>query len=489
MEFSCNSSGRADQLQRAPISIFTGTTKERETLEWFRCRTSKKIPGSFLSALWDPLLYTACMSEPAILHAILSLTSTHRREVCNSGYGIADNNPDPQEIFTLQHYSKAIRHLQPPFVIKDKAAARTALMTCFVFVCLEFLRGNIATGQKHLDSGLRLIRQLDVNVREGDGTLLLSPLSGTFDEAIVKGFCRLDLQSKLFNSSHRHSTQVLRISNHAPSTHCFQSVDQAWRQIEGIFASIFHLTELARRQYDSCDFTLKHLAFLISYQGKIQAEASKCLDTLKASQTSIQDQDTRVLAYGILRTYQSMAAIMADTCLRADDESIFEAQTHRFLSILNMSIFMWEVRATDSQPSLPWPFLYMSRSIVDIGWIAPLYYTALKCRVHRIRLQAIRLLETSSHREGMWDSYTASCVARKIMEIEEDGLYPGHGLDDNFCISSFPVAQNLSSPRPPPQNQIHETRMPLTDGQTTPLELHYRLVHKHWESAKIYVGS
>ncbi len=74
------------------VSLFTGLSDEREFLEWFKCRTSKKIPGASILALWDVLLYPASLSEPALLHAILSLSSLHKREVYDSNYGSRKGN-------------------------------------------------------------------------------------------------------------------------------------------------------------------------------------------------------------------------------------------------------------------------------------------------------------------------------------------------------------------------------------------------------------
>ena len=482
--------GSVGYLQSARVVSLTRTTEDREILEWFKYRTSKKIPGASILAIWDPLLYSACLSEPAILHAVLSLSSVHMREVYESDYGrrICDT-PDKQEQLTLQHYTKAIHHLQPPFAIKDKASARTALMTCFVFVCLELLCGNLATSQTHLENGLKLLRELEIPVTNGNGALLFEPVPGSIDDAIIRAFFRLDLQSKLFRNSYHHPCQVLQISEHSSCLSSFRSVNQAWTQIEKIFGRIFNLTELARRQQVSSHVLLEQPSSLVSYLAKIQMEISRCIDTLEASRNSMQDQDSRGLAYGLLFVYSNMAAIMADTCLRLEDESVFDSHTQRFISILSKAIVMWKTgRSEHPAEPLSWPRIYMSRSIVDIGWIAPLYYTALKCRVHRIRLQAIRLMETTSYREGMWDSKIASFVARRVMEIEEGDFYKDLGPIDDFSLSSSPEIHDLSLPTSPRLNRICEVRVALSNGPTDPILLHYRQAQTAWEDTLIFIS-
>ena len=48
-----------------------------------------------------------------------------------------------------------------------------------------------------------------------------------------------------------------------------------------------------------------------------------------------------------------------------------------------------------------------------------LIVTGLKCRIPRIRTHAFRLIDCSTHREGMWDSRLSSTIIRKAMAIEE----------------------------------------------------------------------
>jgi hypothetical protein len=103
----------------------------------------------------------------------------------------------------------------------------------------------------------------------------------------------------------------------------------------------------------------------------------------------------------------------------------------------------------------------MSRSIIDLGLIPPLYYAAIKCRVHRIRLQAIRLLETTSHREGIWDAKIAACVSRKVMEIEEREYYKNIDTADDFPLSSYPSPRDLSLSPLPESYRIRDVEVVL----------------------------
>ena len=59
---------------------------------------------------------------------------------------------------------------------------------------------------------------------------------------------------------------------------------------------------------------------------------------------------------------------------------------------------------------------------LDKGVIFPLYFVATKVRHRGIRRRAIELLENTVRKEGIWSSDIAAKVARRLMQLEEDGL-------------------------------------------------------------------
>ncbi|KAH9205237.1 hypothetical protein DL95DRAFT_233000, partial [Leptodontidium sp. 2 PMI_412] len=60
-----------------PVSNPTIAVSEDEYsyFEWFTHRTVIKLPGLFGSSFWDTLLFQACSNEPAVLHAVIALSS------------------------------------------------------------------------------------------------------------------------------------------------------------------------------------------------------------------------------------------------------------------------------------------------------------------------------------------------------------------------------------------------------------------------------
>ena len=99
-----------------------------------------------------------------------------------------------------------------------------------------------------------------------------------------------------------------------------------------------------------------------------------------------------------------------------------------------------------AQPSLPrrgshdaWTDIFT----FEMGMIAPIYYTALKCRCPKIRQEALDLLShVRPRREGLWDALLLRRVAQRAMTIET-----------SHCFQA--VCEGDSSTWPLEEHRIH----------------------------------
>ena len=443
------------------LSVFASGTEEKDYFEWFRCRTAIKLPGSFVSRFWDTLLFQASSNEPAVLHAVLALSSVHKRGTVDpSRQSIPENSSNEQERYTLKHYVKAIDHLKPHFSTKDRASFRVALITCVTFVYLEFLRGHFRTAQVHLQNGLKILRETHLFSNGNDGIFRSKPCLESTDDWIVEAFSRLHLQVELFKHAYQHPCLILQSPSPETQTFVFHSINEAWQRIGHLLNGIFHLTHLARQQA-ACECVRNHL-LLLADQRRIRTELARWLEMYEAFKKPLQGlgpaQEEK--AYQLLYTYHTMTSIMLATCLRPSDELAFDLHAEQFVLLIRQLTVLWTTASTISPVrAVPGD---MSRSVVDMGWIPVLYYTAVKCRVHRIRLQAIRMLESTSHREGIWDAKTAACVARKVMQMEEGDFYKDVDTADDFSLSSSPRLQDLSLPTLPESYRIRDIEVVLS---------------------------
>jgi Fungal specific transcription factor domain/Fungal Zn(2)-Cys(6) binuclear cluster domain len=448
------------------VSTSVVSIEELNCLEWFIRRTAIKLPGAFPSAFWSTLVVQASSNEPAVLHAALALASAHKIDIPYGNLRARQETVINEfEQFTLIQYSKAINHLQPHFSDKSKSSIRVALITCLLFVCLEFIRGHYKTGKTHLRNGLKLLQDIQSNSTAIDttGDLVLDPPQDYVDTWIIETFFRLYMQVELFGQGSRDLYRILPTFDSNLPNVIFQSINQARLHLYRLIHQIFHLTEISHQQ-----MAFQGIAYpygLIDAQKCIQADLSAWLRCYKESESRLRPKMTLLdeFCHDILHAYYKMTMIMTDTCLSSASESIYDSYTSDFVSILNRSIDLWKKAPSTVLSYIPYRQDGMAHSLADMNWIPPVYYTAVKCRNHRVRLQAIKLLMSTSHKEGIWDSSLAACIAQEVMDIEESDFYKYTVINNNFPLSSPPDEQDLLLPALPELNRVHDIQVILPD--------------------------
>ncbi|KAI1808899.1 hypothetical protein F4811DRAFT_558935 [Daldinia bambusicola] len=381
--------------------------EETQCLEWFAYRSTLKLPGAFRFEFWDKLIFQAASTEPAVLHAILALSSAHRRE----GLGFhasLDVATVEQEHFALKHYTNAINHLQPHFASKSNWSIRVALIACLMFVITEYLRGNFLTGYNHLQNGLRILNEFRARSSAiGNYSLFQESCCDPADAWIIQAFIR-------FDEDYSHDSPAI--------PPIFQSVNQGRQLLDRIINQIFYLSHECRRQGQFED-KVDSLS-LLSRQRKLEAKLNSWNDAFQASRACLLTNKITqsTAAYILLEIYYTIAKIMTDTCLMLEDQMRYDMHTTAFEFIMNQLDY---IRNLSIIPSLAPVFHFpdTSTSIADLGAILALYYVALKCRVHSIRCRVLNYAMKISHQEGIWSSHLAARIIQEVINIEEDGFY------------------------------------------------------------------
>ncbi|CAF3571781.1 unnamed protein product [Fusarium graminearum] len=466
----------AKQIPRSnPATILASlNTHEKLYFDWFKRRTSTKISATFSSGFWNTLVFQAGSREPAVMHALLALSSAHKKGVVEMG--AHRNSPgaemNQQEQFTLQQYVKAIGHLQPHFSAKDRASCRVALITCIVFVCLEFFRGHFATAQLHLKNGLDILAHMQGLHDASSGILALKPCQETTDTWIVEALSRLHIQVELFRHLYHHSCVILRPASYPQDTtpDRFDNLNDAWKGLELVYNQIFHLTHRARQQQHITATEQLSQQLLITRLAQWQLIFQEFL----SSRPGGPNRDM-AKAFQVVRIQYAMVNIMADTCIH-NNEMVYDSCTDKFILLIQELTGLWESSTHDYTLEDEMPLHVMAtcmpRSIIDLGWLPALYFTAVKCRVHRIRIEALKLLRTSPHREGIWDAHIVACVAKKVIELEEGDFYEGIDLDDDFPLNTSMRDQDFQIPLLPKYRRLSEIETELLGAPMDKIRLY-----------------
>ncbi|KAF3761759.1 hypothetical protein M406DRAFT_266480 [Cryphonectria parasitica EP155] len=434
---SSSSSSSPIKPSLVPATPRPTTQDEQCSLEWFRSRTAVKIGGPFVSPFWSTLVLQTGLQEPCVFNAMLALSSAHRR-VCIGSYEVgSEAAPDPLEQFTLRQYSKAIGHLLERHAVvvpHERSSIRVALVTCLLFVCLELLRGRYQAGNIHLQNGVKILALLNKDMEQqqehgaAEGVQHNHTLSNRdrADDWITDAFTRMRLPAVHCGQGDWLPPGKQRsLSSKLPAT--FASMAQARQSLESFFVHVLHLKRQADRGVaidNNFATSASKVKSLADIQCRLKAGLTAWLTTYEASRGKLEAQMTAVsrIGYELLFLYYLMACIMADTSLRADDEMAFDSQVARFESLVAHADGVLEaiqaVHATeDPIHGLGARYCLFT---ADVGWAPPLYYTAIHCRIYRVRVRAIELLRALPSREGVWDSLFAARVAQEVLQVEEE---------------------------------------------------------------------
>jgi len=444
---------------------------------WFRHRTYAKLPLPYTTPFWHTLVLQACVAEPAILHAALALGSAHQKETLRS-----DEHEGPlavlgaQQQFMLREYSQAIRGLQPHFSNQDKRSVHVALITCALFTFFENILGRYVAAKAHLHCGLRLLAETHAPVGQSeDGHAVTTHHRGYVDDWIIEVFMRLHIQAALLGQGLASLYSRLPVFPLGPIPVAFQSTQQAGNHLDRLLLDILHFAE----QCCSNDKITNSVppAQMLSCKQILQGE----LDLwLAAYHSTILEAFPPIERFymNMPRAYHTMAIIILNACPWPACETVFDLFTAEFLVLIKQLVEIWKAHVArpvwriDSQipPESP---LNMSHSVGDKGWLPLLYFVAVKCRVHRIRHQACRLLAKTVHKEGTWDASLTVALAREIIRIEEGDFYQefsGHG---DFNVTDMPTEQDLSLPILPDSHRLYNIQVQLPENAGGVLTLEY----------------
>ncbi|KAJ5604858.1 hypothetical protein N7510_010012 [Penicillium lagena] len=448
--------------------VLATSALEKEYFDWFRNRTVPKLPGSFISEFWSRLLLQSSLTEPAILHASLALSAVHKAGATDSNRYIKEQ----MKQFALHNYVKAIDHLHPHFAAKNRVSFQTILIACVIFVSLEFLRGHFGTAQSHLQNGFKIIKETNLFPVEHGSIPVSLPQRSVAEDWIMEAFFRLHVQVGLFKEPDHGSDVAFQKNERVSLPRKFLSLKEAWQLLDSQMHETLRLAHL-NRQHNARD------AYSPCYppSTKQQKETLKRLEqwhtAYKSSSQAIKGQGSldEQKAYLILGIYHTMTTIMAELCSYPDNEMASDTQIHQFAHLMkqmenlhDVSRAEWDAISVDDRVNI-------SRSIVDMGCIAPLYYVAVKCRVHRLRIQAVQLLESVFHREGIWDARATASVARKVVELEEGDYFISGGLSDDLSIFDC-----QGQPTLPEHYRIHNVGFVLSGN---PAETIFLLGRRH----------
>lgn len=357
-------------------------------------------------------------TEPAVRHAVLAVSSLHEGLVVGFSEGSLSHSP---QSFALHQYNKAIARLLDQ-MNNPLTKPLASLLTCVLFVCIEYLQGKEKESLIHLEQGRQLLTRLNQRSNDPDMEYIV--------RHVVPLYTRLSLTSFLFGGSPVPIPDALKPQRDIPVT--FESLDSMRHTMHEFMEQAFRFTQNARPAKNPND-SIPHetMTLLEVEQDRLLSRLAK-LNVAFSLFRAARSNPSPESALLVLQMYLHAQHIWVSTAL-SSSEVVYDDFLPSFAAIVPLAAAYLDLDsssqnrlqfATQSSRYLAVPeqlsVAYTSNFSFETHIIPPLYYVATKCRHPLIRRSALDLLRRNpSRRENLWRASVMGALAGHIVSLEE----------------------------------------------------------------------
>ncbi|KAJ5765933.1 hypothetical protein N7520_005492 [Penicillium odoratum] len=383
-----------------------GSVDEMRSIQYFQARTLPALSGFFDTGVWDCLSSFIGQMEPTVLHAAIALGAYHEISE-NTGplkcWDLRRNtssNPDVR--FASEQYARAISLFRRS-LCSNRLYASGLEISCILFACVEFLRGDRKSGLAHISGALSFLE-----LRQQ--TVLLS----REEAALMSLIARLSLTQSLYGRPRSvQFPDLLDLRKNPLLSHDgkFCTLIDARMEITFLLNSTLRFVRMA--VYDCYPDPFTALAAQRSLQVQLRNWSISFETFVEVSAPTTKDRRGACL----LRIHHLMATIFvaASGAFGNKQESAYDRYLSNFDNILTL---MEDITSEDMEDESS----HSSSFSLDMGLIPPLFFTAIKCRFPAVRRRAIALLRCAPRQEGLWDAIESAKAAELAMKFEEQHI-------------------------------------------------------------------
>lgn len=400
----------------SPTLLYAGDSYEQHILTTFNRYIAPNLGGYLDLDFWSVSLPRIATSELPVLHAVLAITATEHPSILQ----FQPSALKGQDVSTL-FYNRAINSIMTGLE-NGQTSRHIVLLTCFLFICFEFKRGNIEAAMCHLQSGLGILcsRELPSNHA--------SELSDITDK-LSQAFTRLSIQGSLVGQQPPSGFYRNLKDSSSPVCNEFSNLINARESLVSLFVQSLDPGCYDENQSICTSSLSAERSRREEFISQLQQWDSKLGRFLMDRLPGLNPHDIRAIY--LMRIQSLVATIWNSTCMPADDgipeECSYDAHTAKFNKILSLAAHCVEENDTASS-SASTPSTSDSRATshrfssfsIEMGVIFGLYFTATKCRSPSTRRRAANLFsQVSPQREGMWDAKVLRPIVEYAITFEE----------------------------------------------------------------------
>ncbi|KAL2069496.1 hypothetical protein VTL71DRAFT_14175 [Oculimacula yallundae] len=424
-------------LEPQPASSFSD--QESRYFNYFRQSTASCLAEYLDTKLWNCIVLQATEQTLPVKHSVIALGALHKtlqEDPCpHSTDGNLQQNPHYR--FALQQYGKSLK-LTRAACTATAIDTRTLLISCFLSICFEGIHGSTDAAVAHIKSGLSILNEFCGKESKKISTAERQLLPGVLEDEIISVLARLDTDlTSLVEIEpvvmHPKVQIVVREVFRCMPSDQFESLTSARKYLDLLLREVGIFVTSSNEQH--WNPILPRESFIDPDSGLYvdlhpdpetclrptlvqQADRAGFLDCLEKWQHTFLSLTKSACAQqtpdaGLATTALNLRVICASVSLKCcfGPEITYDAFIPEFEMALQLA---QTLHASGPSSKGPRP-TFITSSIL----IRSLYFIAIKCRVLRVRVGALRILEGMKRREGIWDAGFVSGVIKCVVAIEE----------------------------------------------------------------------
>lgn len=389
---------------------------EARSLEFFHHVVAPAISGQIDSSFWTRLVLQAGSDVPAVRHATIAISSLYE----NFGSSTAKPNQ-----LAVRHYNHAIKD------IMSTSDEQTVLLVCILFICIEFLRGDVSGAIDHCGHGVSILNNA-----------LANPRSTIRRDDLLDIFCRLGVFPFFFGSTPHTFPLLAGLELPSPPTpQSIPTFSQIQRSLDILVCRAIRLIRTGDDYRLGTSQQTEIPGHLLTEQLQVEQQLFQWRKSfLQLRSAKITPPEER-LSHIALEMKHIVAKVWISNAFDPD-EGAYDAHAEDFKHVVTLASHVPRTKQDN---------LEHAKFRFEMGFTPLLYFVAIKCRLLDTRLEALRFMnELAVRRENLWDADILNAVARRVIELE-------HGLSLDEMVMQSVGERKGAQPVPSSSFRIMDT--------------------------------
>lgn len=386
--------------------------REQRAFYFFLNEAAPIISGAFDTGFWTKLVPQVSHAEPAVRKAMLTigqLFDTPLRPDDERKRAIGDISAHQQrQQRAYVWYSGAVNDLQQAMSRGPQSVAM-ALLSCVLFVCIEYQLHNASGALLLLQNGIALLEIVF------DGThnpMLFDSASSAIFDSVVPFFSRHAMIGATFGHPPPAEWKI--------DASTFGDLGRIWSSIETLDEARVSLYSLMYQGNAFVRITWLLNTYPVPAPSLVagQREMAIRVDAWRTNYLRLYEgANEPVSNYSTLThyllMYHSVLKVWVATCT-SPFQTAFDAHFASFEDILVHAESVTRTNQYEKKSRSPFA--------AEMGVAPPLFFVVTKCRHPILRRKALALLEMTPQLEGIWKVLPTVQVLRKFVQLEEEAM-------------------------------------------------------------------